>query len=75
MASGELALVGNVLAVSGLGKAGLVSNSAIDSFMFYGENSPRNAATIELDNIRAVSAKLFTGAAAVLPKSGTGICP
>lgn len=43
--------VGDVLAVSGLGKAGLATNSAIDSFMFYGENSPGNAATIELDNI------------------------
>lgn len=43
--------VGEVLAVSGLGKAGLASNNAIDSFMFYGENSTGNAATIELDNI------------------------
>lgn len=43
--------VGDVLAVSGLGKAGLATNSAIDSFMFYGENSPGNAAIIELDNI------------------------
>ena len=39
------------LVVAGLAKGGLVTNTAVDSFMFYGENSPGNAATIELDNI------------------------
>ena len=43
--------IGDVLAVSGLGKGGLSNGAAVDSFMFYGENSPGNAAIIELDNI------------------------
>lgn len=43
--------IDGVRAFSGLGKAGLATNSAIDSLMFYGESSTGNAATIELDNI------------------------
>ena len=38
-------------AVAGLGKAGLAAGTAVDSFMFYGEGSIGNAATLELDNI------------------------
>ena len=36
---------------SGLAKSGLAAGAAIDSFMFYGENSAGNAATLEVDNI------------------------
>lgn len=43
--------INDALAAAGLGKAGLTTNTAIDSFMFYGENSPGNAAMIELDNV------------------------
>jgi len=43
--------INNGLVAAGLGKAGLSNAAPINSFMFYGENSPGNAATIELDNI------------------------
>lgn len=43
--------MGNQRVASGLGKAGLNSGVAIDSFMFYGESSTGNAATLEMDNI------------------------
>lgn len=43
--------VNDSLAAAGLGKSTLSNSAAIDSFMFYGESSPGNAATIELDNI------------------------
>lgn len=43
--------VNNMLVASDLSKAQLTTASAIDSFMFYGESSASNVATISLDNI------------------------
>ena len=43
--------IGDQRVASGLAKSGLNAGVAIDSLMFYGENSTGNAATLEMDNI------------------------
>ena len=48
--------VDGVLVGDNLAKAQLAEGSAIDSFMFYGENSTGNAAIIALDNITYATA-------------------
>jgi len=52
LASGTYDLwVGGVKTVTNIAKAQLAGSAVIDSFMFYGESSTANVATIQLDNI------------------------